>query len=209
MLAGTQGKSKRLRALGVGTGIAILVFAAIAIRNYRFAPEMSSALSTQNQEVVEVTTRMAELRDKGRFDQAVELGLHSIKGQPRDDYIFHTIATVYFIRALQDKDQSRKWTTLGAEYSERALVVNPTDIANIFNVGVNFMVVGDDLDTGGCEYYRKSLAIFESLVPRLQGDHAETQGRTVRLGPFRKQNEEYLSMLRSRLRGCQQTSDQH
>lgn len=117
------------------------------------------------------------------------------------------IATIYFVRALHDKNQSGKWTRLGAEYSEKALSANPTDIANRFNVGVNFMVVGDDLDTGGCNYYRKSRELFEDLVPRLQGDHAATQGKTIQLAPFRKRNEEYLSRVKSRLASCSQTSD--
>jgi hypothetical protein len=196
-------------ALLIGTGLTILVFAIIVIRNYRYAPEVSTALLTQNQEVGEVTTKMDVLRDKGQFDEAVEVGLRSVKGQSGDGYIFHRIATTYFVRALHDKDQSGKWARLGAEYSEKALAANPRDIANVFNVGVNYMIVGDDLDTGGCEYYRKALAVFDGLVPRLQGQHAETQGRTVQLAPFRKRNDEYRTMLKSSLRHCELTSDQH
>src|SRR6266404_624493 len=188
--------------LVVGTGLAIVALAIIVIKYRRDTAGMSTALFAQNQDVIEVTTRMAEFRSKGQFDEAVELGLHSVKGQPVDDYLFHTIATVYFVRALHDKNQGGKWTRLGAEYSEKALAANPTDVANVFNVGVNYMVVGDDLDTGGCEYYRKALAVFEGLAPRLQGEHAETQGRTVQLAPFRRRNEEYRSRLRSRLRSC-------
>jgi hypothetical protein len=202
--------TQRVRlAVLVGTGLAIVVFAIIIIKNQRDAPGMSTALFAQTQDVGVATTRMAELRNKRQFDEAVELGLHSVKGRPTDDFLFHAIATTYFIRALHDKDQSGKWARLSAEYSEKALAVNPTDIANIFNVGVNYMVVGDDLDTGGCEYYRKSQAVFDGLIPRLQGDHAETQGRTVQLASFRKRNEEYRSMLKARLRSCDLKSEQH
>lgn len=198
----TEESSKHRWVFVVVAGITILVFAAIVINRHRYGGEIASALFSQDQNVVETTRSMTDLRDKKRFDDAIALGLRSIKGEPGDDYIFHAIATIYFVRALHDKNQSGKWTRLGADYSERALRANPTDIANIFNVGVNFMVVGDDLDTGGCDYYRKSLDIFESLVPRLQGYQAVTQGRTVQLAPFGKRNEEYLSMLRSRLRRC-------
>jgi hypothetical protein len=204
----TELKPKRSGAWAVVAGVAILVFAAIAIKRYYDTIGMPWTLITPGQHV-EVATRMAELRNKGRLDEAVGLGLHSVKGQPGDDFIFQMIAETYFIHALQDKDQSGKWAKLGAEYSEKALDLNPTDIANIFNVGVKYMIAGDDLDTGGCEYYRKALMIFESLVPRLRGNQGETQGRTVRLAPFRKQNEEYVSRLKSRLRHCQPTSGQH
>jgi hypothetical protein len=195
--------------LFAGTGLAVFVFAIVVIKNQHDAPGMSTALFAQTQEVGEVTARMAELRNKRQFNEAVELGLHAVKGQPTDDFLFHAIATTYFIRALHDKDQSGKWARLGAEYSEKALSVNPTDVSNIFNVGVNYMVVGDDLDTGGCEYYRKSRAVFDGLIPRLQGDHAETQGKTVQLAPLRARNEEYRSMLKAKLRPCEVTSEQH
>jgi hypothetical protein len=199
----------RTALLVVGAGLVIVALAVIATVYRRDTAGMSTALFAQNQDVIEVTTRMAELRNNGQFEEAVELGLHSVKGQSVDDYLFHTIATVYFVRALHDKNQGGKWTRLGAEYSEKALAANPTDIANVFNVGVNYMVVGDDLDTGGCEYYRKALAVFEGLAPRLLWEHAETQGRIVQLAPFRRRNEEYRSRLKSRLRNCVPTSDQH
>jgi len=186
----------------VVAGIAILVLATIAIKNHYDTMGMPWTLITPSQHV-EVATRMNELRDKGQFDDAVELGLRSVKDQPGDDFVFQMIATTYFIRAMQDKDRSGKWARLGGEYSKKALDLNPTDISNVFNVGVNYTIVGDDLDTGGCEYYRTALAVFESLVPRLQGNHAETQGRTVRLAPFRKENEEELPRVRERLRRCQ------
>ena len=66
------------------------------------------------------------------------------------------------------------------------------------------MIIGDDLDTGGCEYYRRAQTVFENLVPHLQGESAETQGRTVRLAPFRKRNEEEVSRVKERLQRCQQ-----
>jgi hypothetical protein len=153
-------------------------------------------------ERVPVVTQIAMLRKDGRFDDAIELGLRSINGHTGDDFIYQDIATTYFIRSVRDKEQSGKWARLGGEYTEKAFNANPTDIANAFNVGINYMVVGDDIDTGGCQYYRKAANIFESLVPRLQGETAETQGRTVRLAPFRKENDEYVSMLKSRLRRC-------
>lgn len=67
------------------------------------------------------------------------------------------------------------------------------------------MIVKDDLDTGGCEYYRRAVTVFESLIPRLQGDHAETQGRKVRLAAFRKRNQEELSRVRERIGRWQPT----
>jgi hypothetical protein len=187
----------------VAAGIAIAAFALIAIKHYRDTMEMPWSLLTPSQHV-QTVTRMAQLRNAGHFDEAIDLGLHSISGHPGDDFIYQMIATIYFMRSLQDKDQSARWTKLGAEYSQKALDSNPNDIANVFNAGMNYVIIGDDLDTGGCEYYRRAQTVFENLVPRLLGDSAETQGRTVRLAPFRRQNEMELSRVKERLRRCQQ-----
>lgn len=195
------GNSRR-SVLLVWLGIAVVALVVIAVEHYRDTMEMPWSLIAQTQQVA-VATRMAELRDKGQFEDAIDLGLHSTTGRPDDDFIYHMVATMYFIRALHDKDRSGKWTKLGAEYSQKALDSNPRDIANVFNVGLNYRVAGDDLDTGGCEYYRKAKAVFEGLRPLLQADRAETQGRTVRLASFRQRNGEELLRTNERLRSCQ------
>lgn len=133
-------KPKRLRAWVAAGGIVIVLLAIIAIKNYYDTVGMPWTLITPSQDV-EVVTRMAQLRNEGRFDQAVELGLHSAKGQPGDDFIFQMIATTYFVRALHNKDQSGQWTKLGGDYSEKALDFNPTDVTNVFNVAENFMTL--------------------------------------------------------------------
>ncbi len=195
------------RLLVLLSGLILAAIALVGIKHHYDTMEMPWALIWPRQEI-QLATKMAQLRNSGRFDEAIDLGLRSVTGREGDDSIYQIIATTYFIRALHDKNQSGKWTRLGAEYSEKALAANPTDISNVFNVGVNYMIVGDDLDTGGCEYYRKALSVFEGLVPRLQGEHTETQGRTVELAPFRKYNEEYRSRLKSSLRRCEPTSGQ-
>jgi hypothetical protein len=185
----------------VAGAIAVLALVIIALKHHYDTMEMSWSLVTPPQ-VVEVVTKMDELRNEGRFDESIQLGLRSVSGHSGDDFIYQMVAVTYFVRALHDKDQSGKWTKLGAEYEQKALDANPNDLANVFNAGMNFTVAGDDLDTGGCEYYRKAQTVFQSLAPRLQGERAETQGRAVRLGPFRKQNQEQLSRVAESLRHC-------
>src|SRR6476646_4160778 len=130
----------------VVAGIVIAAFTLIAIKHHRDTMEMPWSLLTPSQHV-QTVTKMAQLRNEGHFDEAIDLGLHSISGHSGDDFIYQMIATIYFMRSLHDKDQSGKWTKLGAEYSEKALDSNPNDIANVFNVGMNYVIIGDDLDT--------------------------------------------------------------
>jgi len=188
--------------------VVVAAFAVIAITHYRDTVQMPPWSLVTPSSQIETATRMAELGNEGHLDEAIDLGLRSTTGHPGDDFIYQMIARDYFERSFHDKNHSAKWTRLGAEYSEKALAANPTDIANVFNVGVNYMLVGDDLDTGGCEYYRKALAVFDGLAPRLQGEYAESQGRTVQLAAFRKHNDEYRSMLNSSLRRCEPSSGQ-
>lgn len=195
-------KSKRRLFIAVG-GILAAGLVAVGIRHYYNTMDVAWSIVAPPQEI-DLATKMAELRRSDHFDEAIDLGLHSITGRAGDDFIYQMIATTYFIRALHDKDQSGKWTRLGAEYSDKALAANPKDIANLFNVGMNYMIAGDDPDTDGCQYYRKAEIIFENLTPQLQANSAEIQGRTVRLAAFRKRNQEQLIRVQRDLRHCQQ-----
>src|SRR5690348_14117655 len=113
----TKSKRRLLAALG-GLLLAGLVLGGIKLRHYRM--DMARAIMAPPQEI-ELATKMAELGRSDHFDEAIDLGLHSITGRAGDDFIYQMIATTYFTRALHDKDQSGKWTRLGAEYSEKAL----------------------------------------------------------------------------------------
>jgi hypothetical protein len=78
-----EGNAVRRRLLAVVASLVILLLAAIVINHYRYAGEMATALFTpQDQEIVKTTTRMAELRNENQFDDAIQLGLRSIKGHP-------------------------------------------------------------------------------------------------------------------------------
>ena len=144
---------KRLLLILLGGLLAAL--ALVGIKHHYDTMEMPWSLIWPRQDI-QLATKMAQLRNAGRFDEAIDLGLRSVTGREGDDSIYQLIADTYFIRALDDKDQSGKWTKLGADYSDKALSSDPKDIANVFNVGMNYVIAGDDLDTGGCEYYRKA-----------------------------------------------------
>ena len=199
----TEPKRRLLILLG---GLPLAALALVGIKHHYDTMEVPWSLIWPRQEV-QLATKMAQLGNSGRFDEAIDLGLRSVTGREGDDSIYQMIATTYFIRAIHDKDQSGKWTRLGTEYSEKALASNPRDIANVFNVGMRYMIAGDDLDTGGCEYYRKAEITFENLTPQLQANSAETQGRTVPLAAFRKQNQEQLSRVQRDLRHCHQPAE--
>jgi len=146
---------------------------------------------------------MEELEHKGQFEEAIQLGLHSLKGQASDDFILQMIAMAYLARAQQDQVQTERWAKLGAEYSGKALDANPSDIVNIFNLGQSYEIAGDDLSTSECcRYYQQAAEAFEKLSPLLQGNRATSHGRNIRLAPFRKRNDEELADVKRKLTRC-------
>lgn len=197
--------NKRHLVVGIGV-VAATILIVLGVKWFRDNSDSPWSLIAPAQSTA-IVTSIVELRNKGQFDDAVNVGLHATSGGPDDDILYYTIATTYFVRSLHDKDHSGDWARLGAEYTQKQLDSNPRDIANIFNVGLDYVAAGDNLDTGGCEYYRRAKALFDGLAPRLAGDRSETQGRTVRLASFRRHNAEALLLVNSKLRRCQPRSN--
>jgi tetratricopeptide (TPR) repeat protein len=154
-------------------------------------------------EYVGVASRMAELEQKQQFDDEIQLGLHSLRSQPSDYFIYHMVAQAYATREYKDPQQSAKWAELAAEYSDKTMDANPNDLSNVFNVGQTYALAGDNLPTSeSCRYYEKAANIFEKLTPRLQGYRATIQGESFRLAPFRQYNAERLADVKRELASC-------
>lgn len=161
----------------------------------------------------DVATRMMELEAKQQFDDAIQLGLGSLKGQAGDYFVYQLVAQAYGILEYRDPGQSGKWAILSAQYSDKAMDANPADLSNVFNAGDNYALAGDNLPTSeSCRYYEKAASIFQALAPRLQGSRATIQGQSFRLAPFRRENAERLADVKRKLASCKDrvpTDDPH
>jgi tetratricopeptide (TPR) repeat protein len=154
-------------------------------------------------EYVNSMTQVRELEEKGQFDDAVRLALHSIGGRPSDAFIYQMVAQDYAYREYKIPQQSNAWAELSAAYSEKALNANPDDLSNIFNVGHTYEEAGDSLQTSdSCRFYKKAAELFEQLSPKLQADVATIQGASFRLASFRQHNADELVRVRSQLASC-------
>jgi len=146
---------------------------------------------------------MLGLEAQGHFDDAIQAGVQSVKGQPSDYFIYQMIARAYTDRAYKDPQQSSKWARLAAEYADKAMNADPTDLSNVFNVGQTYEIAGDNLPTSeSCFYYQKAAGVFRELTPKLDGDRATIQGKSFRLAPFRLHNSERLSDVTRQLASC-------
>jgi len=146
---------------------------------------------------------MLDLEAKGHFDDAIQAGLQSVKGRASDYFIYQMIAQAYAYRAYKEPQQSSKWAGLAAEYADKAMNADPTDLSNVFNVGQTYALAGDNLPTSeSCYYYQKAADVFRELTPKLDGDRATIQGESFRLAPFRLHNSERLSDVTRQLASC-------
>jgi len=136
-------ETKRRRSFTAACIIAVAILVGFAVKRFRDNRDMPWSLISPGRSTAAVT-RMFELRDKGQFEDAINVGLHATNGSPDDAFVYQMIATTYFMRSLHDKDHSGNWAKLGAEYWQKALDSNPNDIANVLNVGLNFVAAGDD-----------------------------------------------------------------
>jgi tetratricopeptide (TPR) repeat protein len=196
-------KSSTRRVLIVIALLLALPLLLIGFNQYRYEASRHPWDLVCPEEYTAQMTSMVELRQKGQFEEAIQIASHSLKDQPSDEFPLQMIATAYFERAQQDQSQMERWGRLGAEYAEKAYNASPTDLANIFNLGESYRLAGDDLSTSECcQYYEESLRTFEKLTPLLQDDRATIHGENFRLAPFRKENQERIAEVKRDLSKC-------
>lgn len=182
---------------------AMMAGVAMLLQNHRETTHAWFKIApTEDNELFE---KVLENRRNGDFDDAVTTALKGVKGKPSDDFLFQTIADTYFERAQKEPVKREQWVNLAVQYSERALVVNPGDIVNVFNVGESYLTAGMNRPKpSGCGYYRKSLETFERLEvdPILGGKSGTIEGERVSTGPYRKKLEEKIAQVRQLTAGC-------
>lgn len=170
-------KSRRGELVLLGlTAAAVLAVAGVLLHLRRTRLDAWSLVSPPG--YGEAAGRMDELEAKGHFDDAVQAGLQSVKGRASDYFIYQMIAQAYTYRAYKEPQQSSKWAKLAAEYADKAMNANPTDLSNVFNVGQTYALAGDNLPTSeSCFYYQKAADVLRELTPKLEGDRATIQGK--------------------------------
>ncbi len=70
-------------------------------------------------------SRMVDYIKKGRYDDAVRVGLQSLQNGPSDESVYQQIASVYLIRAQKDDPSQReRWVAMAVSNIEKALSLN-------------------------------------------------------------------------------------
>src|SRR6266478_3804050 len=125
-------------------------------------------------------SRMVDYIKKGRYDDAVRVGLQSLQK------VAMAVSNIEKALSLNSRDK---------------------DVAGVhlFLDAQSFKVAGDLSTTGRCVYYQRATQLLEDRVPLLEGDQLTLEGKAYPLAPLRKENERTLAEVKGRATntGCQ------
>jgi tetratricopeptide (TPR) repeat protein len=182
--------------ISVALGIALLV-----AHRHLGAQAQDTAKSAASHDVASEVVSYAE---QGRYDKAVELGLHSLKNQPSDEFIYQQIADVYLIRARREPGRRRDWISKAIMYTDKALSLNSRDKdpagAELFQIGRSYEFIADLSTDNRCSRYTEAQKLLKSREPMLQGDQIIREGRTFPLAPLRAENQRVLGKINEKAR---------
>lgn len=159
-------------------------------------------------EYSDLSQKVMTLQKQGRFDDAVQLLEHSLRGQSSDDVLLRMIAYTHFGHAQADTPEREKWAKLGVQFSEKALQANPKDVVNLYNLGESYLLAGEDLvdvsQSESCRYYQESIDVFEKVAanPVMAKERALIEGEIHRMAPWRDRLNERLSKAKEAYSKC-------
>jgi hypothetical protein len=142
-------------------------------------------------------SQMISYAKQGRYDAAVQVGLHELRNDSRDEFVYQQIAMVYLQRANKDSDHRQDWVNQGVSYIEKSLSLNSKekDIAgaSLLQDALTFKEFGNLSADHRCAYYARARKLLEDRVSMLQGDKLTLEGRDFPFAPLRNENEKFLS----------------
>jgi tetratricopeptide (TPR) repeat protein len=201
MLIGHQSYGRRAL---VFVSLAVLLVAVFLLWNHRVGASASGRAQAAVIQVEshDVGSQMADYMKRGRYDDAVQVGLHALRNQPSDELILEEIATVYLVRAQKEPEQREHWVATALSYTDKALLLNSKDRdaagVHLFQHARSYEMAGDLSAAERCADYERARKLLENRVSLLQGDHLTLEGKDYPLGPVRKENEKALAEVKAK-----------
>jgi hypothetical protein len=111
---------------------------------------------------------------------------------------------VYLRRAQIEGEGKQAYASQAVEYSEKALIVNPSSQMNLYATARVVDIAGDYSPARHCEYYKRSILIFEQRAPMLTGDSMQVEGKALPTARLRQENEYLLQRVKAKMAkaGC-------
>jgi len=113
--------------------------------------------------VAEIGSKISQLIQQHRFEEAAQLGLHSVRGKPEDATIYYFVTLAYAKRAGYEADAREDSLKLMDEYSQQSLSRDPDNQLIRFNIALVLEYAGDIDSTSRCRYYAESKELLEQV----------------------------------------------
>jgi len=162
----------------------------------------------------EAVTRMVQLQESGRYDDAVRV-VQDWMSQPQndtsqDDFLHLQIAIVYTIKAYHRQSTRDESLRNSASHLEQALNLyaakKPEDVDDsmLFGIGSGYEIMGDISQKDKCQYFAKARKAFQDQLPLIKGDSYTADGHTTSREPFRTDVRKHLASVeeKSAQAGC-------
>lgn len=192
----TQSESQHRGWILVLAGLLIIQIASAFVWQKWFRHETGASIG--------VVPKMQEYTRERRYEEAVRIGLHSLKNVPADDTILQQIAVVYLRRAQIEPDNKARDAGQAVEYAEKALASNPANQANLYGTARVLDIAGDFSTARKCEFYKRSVSIFQERVSLLQSETISVGDKNMKTAPLKQENEYLLNRVKTKIAkaGC-------
>src|SRR4029077_3013503 len=160
----------------------------------------------------EAVTRMVQLQEKGRYDDAVRvvqdwMSLHQ-DNPSQVEFLHIQIAIVYTIKAYHGLKRGESIQNAASQLEEAVKVhaseQPETADLDLLGVGAGYEALGELAEKDKCQYFAKARTVFHDQWPLIQGDSYTADGSTVPLEPVRAEVRKHLASVqeKSNQAGC-------
>ena len=152
----------------------------------------------------EAVTRMVQLQESGRYDDAIRVVEEWMNQHPNDtsqnDFLHLQIAIVYISKAYHQQQIRNQSVQDAASHVEQALNLYAAkkreDMDSFLSgIGCAYEILGDLSEKDKCQFYANARKAFEGQRPLIKGDSYTEDGRTVALEPLRADVRKHLTSL--------------
>lgn len=139
-----------------------------------------------------------KLLRKGRYEEAANVVLESIKDEKKEYFKYQSVAVVYAARALKDPTNREKWAGQAALYIDKSVSLAPTDSINLLEAALSIERVGD-ISGQSCAYYEKAREYAQSGTSQLKSNCIFVADEKVPTQPIRNEFSKLLGTLQNKI----------
>jgi hypothetical protein len=138
-----------------------------------------------------------KLLKKGRYDEAANAILDSIKDEKKDSWRYQSVAAVYYARAQNDPANREKWLAEAQNYIDKSISLSANDPVDLMSGAIGTERIGDS-SSQPCSYYEKANVYAQSAQAQLKSDSMFAGDEKIPTQPIRDDIEKHINALNSK-----------